>query len=138
VTRLILHQLKGTKRAGRLAELVERIYKTRRPLIIWVADEGRLQILDDFLWTYNKLAFVPHAVWSPAVGELDEPVVITSQPANPNASEVLVVGDGLPPDDWAAGFGEVHDLIPPGDEGDRRRAFWDRWGKHNGAEVESG
>ena len=136
--RLVLHQLQGPKRAGKLAELVESIYKQRRRLVVWVADEGRSQILDDFLWTYHRLAFVPHAVWSPSLGELDEPVVISSHAENPNAAEVLVVGDGFPPEDWAAGFGEVHDLIPPGDEGAQRREFWERWRRDHEVEVETG
>jgi DNA polymerase-3 subunit chi len=137
VTRLELHPLPGEKRAGELARLVERLYKERRRLIVWVSDEGRLQILDDFLWTYQKLAFVPHAVWTPSLGDLDEPVVITAAATNPSGAEVLVVGDGLPPGEWAAAFSEIHDLIPPGSKGDRRREFWSQWQRDHGGGVES-
>jgi len=127
VTRLELHDLTGSKRAGELTKLVEGLYRARRRVVIWVTDQGRLQILDDYLWTYEKLAFLPHAVWSGGGDQADEPIVLTSEPANPNGAEVLVVGDGLPPGEWAAGFDEVHDLIPPEDAGEERRAFWDRW-----------
>ena len=45
----------------------------------------------------------------------------------PNGATVLVIGDDLPGEDWAKEFDEVHDLIPPGDEGEERRAWWQRW-----------
>jgi len=126
-TKLELHDLTGPKRAGRLAKLVEALYRDRRRVVVWVADEGRLHILDEYLWTYEQLAFLPHAVWAENLGEVSEPVVLVSTPANPNGAEVLVVGDDPPPSDWAATFHEVHDLIPPGDAGDERRAFWKSW-----------
>ena len=124
---LELHPLSSPKRAGELVRLVETLVGNRRRVVVWVADEGRRQILDDYLWTYEKLAFVPHLLWSPQLGEVEDPVVLVGEPANPNRADVLVVGDELPPGTWAAGFEEVHDLIGPGDDGDRRRTFWERW-----------
>lgn len=132
--RLQLHPLPGDKRAGQLAQLVEALYKDGRRLVVWVADQGRLQILDDFLWTFRKLSFVPHSVWAPELGELDDPVALLSEPANPNRASVLVVGDDPPPGDWAASFEEVHDLIGRGEEGERRRRFWQEWAEKHEAE----
>jgi DNA polymerase-3 subunit chi len=125
--RLELHPLPGAKRAGALCHLLEKLYKQRRRVVVWVGDEGRLQILDDYLWSFRRLSFVPHAVWSPELGDLDEPVVLLAEPANPNRAEVMVVGDDPPPGDWAATFDEVHDLVPPGDGGEERRRFWQQW-----------
>jgi DNA polymerase-3 subunit chi len=124
---IVLHDLTGPKRAGRLAKLVESIYRENRRVVVWVADEGRLHILDEYLWTFEQLSFLPHAVWAENVTEFDEPVALVSVPKNPIDAEVLVVGDDPPPGDWIASFGEVHDLVPPGDEGDERRAFWRSW-----------
>jgi DNA polymerase IIIc chi subunit len=124
MTRLELHPLPGAKRAAEVADLVAKLQGERRRVVIWVSDEGRMRILDDFLWTSDKLAFLPHAVWAEGVDVTDEPVVLVSRPMNPNRAEVLVVGDGLPPLDWAAGFAEVHDLVAPGEAGEERRAFW--------------
>ena len=124
---LELHELSGTKRAGELARLVERLYKQRRRVVVWVADQGRRQILDDFLWSFERLSFVPHAIWSSELGEIDEAVALVGEPINPNRAQVLVVGDELPPAEWAAAFAEVHDLIPAGPDGDQRRGFWKQW-----------
>ena len=127
MARLELHPLSSEKRAGELAALRERLHRARSRVVVWVADEGRRQILDDYLWTFRKLAFVPHAVWSPEVGDLDDPVVLVGEPVNPNRATVLVVGDDPPPGAWAATFDEVHDLIPPGPGGEERSTFWERW-----------
>jgi DNA polymerase-3 subunit chi len=136
VTRLELHPLATEKRARDLAGLLDRIHRSGARVVVWVADEGRRQILDDYLWTYEKLAFVPHLLWNPQLGGVEDPVVLVGEPANPNRAAVLVVGDELPPGDWAAGFDEVHDLIAPGDDGDRRRAFWEQWQQSPDVEEE--
>lgn len=124
---LELHQLQSDKRAGELAALLSRLHEARARVVVWVADEGRRQILDDYLWTFQKLAFLPHVLWGPELGEMDDPVVLVGEAANPNRATVLVVGDDPPPGGWAATFDEVQDFIPPGETGDERRAFWDRW-----------
>jgi DNA polymerase-3 subunit chi len=124
VARLELHQLSTEKRAGELAGLLERLHALRKRIVVWVADEGRRQILDDYLWTFRKLAFVPHAVWSPSLGEVDDPIVLVGEPANPNGASVLVVGDDPPPAVWASKFEEIHDLIAPGEDGKERMEFW--------------
>ena len=67
--RLVLHPLPGSKRAGELTRLLDELWRAGRRVVVWVEDEGRRQILDDFLWTHHKLAFLPHALWSPAMGE---------------------------------------------------------------------
>jgi len=127
MARLELHELQTEKRAGELAALLMKLYESRSRVVVWVADEGRRQVLDDYLWTFQKLAFLPHVLWGPNLGDVEEAVVLVGEPTNPNRATVLVVGDDPPPGEWAATFDEVHDLIVPGENGDERRAFWDRW-----------
>jgi len=127
VARLELHPLSSEKRAGEVAGLVERLHHTRTRVVIWVADEGRRQILDEYLWTFRKMAFVPHLLWSPELGEVEDPVVLVGELANPNGATALVVGDEPPPGAWAATFDEVHDLIQPGPGGEERNEYWARW-----------
>jgi DNA polymerase-3 subunit chi len=128
MARLVLHDLPTDKRAGELVQLVEAMASSGRRIVVWIADDGRRKILDDYLWTFDKTSFVPHAVWQPTMGELDEPVVLVGEAANPNRADVLVVGDELPSEEWAREFDEVHDFIPPGADGDERRRWWQRWG----------
>jgi DNA polymerase IIIc chi subunit len=127
MARLELHPLSTDKRAGELAAILDTLHRRRVRVVVWVADEGRRQILDEYLWTFQKLAFVPHALWGPELGEVEDPIVLVGEPANPNHATVLVIGDDPPPGEWAATFDEVHDLIVPGEGGERRRDFWERW-----------
>lgn len=127
MTRVMTHTLPGTKRAGLVVREVERLYSEGRKTVVWVADDRLRTVLDEYLWTFEQLAFIPHIVWTENMGEVVDPVVLVSQEANPNGAEALVVADDLPPEDWASTFDEVHDFIPPGDEGIERSAWWDRW-----------
>lgn len=131
MTELQLHHLRSPKRAGELAALLGSLYREGRRIVVWVEDEGRRQILDDYLWTFEKLAFLPHILWAPELGDVEDPIVLVGTPANPNRATTLVVGDELPPGAWAATFELVHDLIPPDDDGPPRMAFWDRWKSEN-------
>jgi len=124
---LILHDLASDKRAGDLARLIESLASEGKRVAVWVADEGRRKIFDDWLWTFDRLSFVPHGVWQPGMDPSDDPVVLLGSEANPNRATVMVVGDDLPPEDWARSFDEVHDLIPPGPAGEQRRAWWQGW-----------
>jgi DNA polymerase-3 subunit chi len=127
MTRVVLHDLQSDKRAGELARLIELLAADGHRLVVWVADEGRRQIFDDWLWTFDKQSFVPHSVWQTTLGEVEDPVVLLGELGNPNGATVLVIGDDLPDENWARGFDEIHDLVPPGDEGGERRAWWQRW-----------
>lgn len=127
MARLELHELQTEKRAGELTALLSKFYESRARVVVWVADEGRRQIFDDYLWTFQKLAFLPHVLWGPNLGEVEDAIALVGEPVNPNQATVLIVGDDPPPGAWAATFDEVHDLIAPGQGGEERRAFWDRW-----------
>ena len=133
MARLDLHTLETPKRARQLAALLEQLHREGERVVVWVADEGRRQILDDYLWTFEKLAFVPHLLWSSRLGEVDDPIVLVGEPANPNHASILVVGDDLPDGSWAAGFEVVHDLVGSDEEGEVRRGFWESWRRETGS-----
>ncbi|MCP4895569.1 MAG: DNA polymerase III subunit chi [bacterium] len=127
--KLVLHDLPGSKRVGELIKVLEELYHKRVPVVVWVDDEGRRQILDDYLWTYSRLGFLPHSVWAASMGVVDDPVVLVGEEGTPNGAKVLVVGDGFPPLNWAGSFETVHDFIPPGEEGEKRRDLWHQFGE---------
>ncbi len=115
--------------------MVEELFTGGRRVAVWMADEGRRQILDEYLWTFRQLAFVPHVLWTAGMERpVEEPVVLVGEPVNPNGATVLVVGDELPPTDWVDSFEEVHDFLEPGEEGARRLAAW----REAGLDPESG
>jgi DNA polymerase-3 subunit chi len=124
VARVYLHPLPGEKRALELARLIDRLYRNGRRMVVWVADEGRRQILDEYLWTFDRLAFIPHVGWMADTGSVDDPVVLLGEPANPNRADTLLIADELAEPEWMAGFDQIHDLVPQGPEGDERRVRW--------------
>lgn len=136
MTRVMTHSLPSPKRAGLVVREVERLYGEGRKTVVWVADDRLRTILDEYLWTFEQLAFIPHVVWTEDMGEVVDPVVLVAQEANPNGAEALVVADELPPDEWVSTFDEVHDFIPPGDEGIERAAWWERWREAHKERVE--
>ena len=131
-SRLELHRLPGEKRAGEVARTVERLYHDGRRVLVWLADAGRRGIMDEYLWTFRQLAFIPHVIWDGGMGSVEEPVVLVGEPANPNGATVLVIGDDPPPAAQPAGFEEIHDFIPPGDAGAERETWWAQWRTEHG------
>ncbi|NOZ79912.1 MAG: DNA polymerase III subunit chi [Acidobacteria bacterium] len=124
MARLILHPLPGEKRAGKLAQTVEELYTAGRRLVVWVADEGRRQVLDEYLWSFRKLSFIPHVIWTDQAESPPEPVVLAGERVNPPGADTLVVGDDIPPLEWVESFEEVHDFIPPDEAGEERTRRW--------------
>lgn len=116
-----------------LAGVAEKLYLDGKKMVIWVADEGRRTILDEYLWTFRQLAFIPHVVWEEGMGEVPDRVVLLGRPVNPNQADALVIGDDLPPGEWAAGFDEVHDFVASDEAGQEREAFWADWRRAAGS-----
>lgn len=108
--RVIVHWLSGNKKALDACRLVEGLYLAGRRVQVWLADERKAAIFDEYLWTFADEAFVPHARWGDG-GEVEEPVVVTSGSLRRVAeAHVLVLLD--PPDrvENLAPFEEVHDF----------------------------
>ncbi len=128
-TRVELLELQTPKRAGELCRLIEKLHGEGCRVVVWVSDDGLRQVFDDFLWAFDDSTFIPHVLWTASMGDVEDPVVLVGEPANPNRGDELVVADEFPPEDWARSFAVVHDAIPPGEDGVERRAWWDRWMK---------
>lgn len=124
VTRVIIHRLSGSKKALDACRLVEHLYLTGRRVVVWLEDERKAKVFDEYLWTFADESFVPHVMWREGC-EVEEPVVVLPGPlANPHQADSLVLLDP-PPDLAPLGlFAEVHDFvtIAPGDAG--RVAAW--------------
>ena len=132
MTRVLFHQLPGEKRAPSVLREAIRLYEEGRPCLIWVEDSGHRAAFDEYLWNYEKLAFVPHLNWNSGMGEVVDPIVLLGEAGAPNGAEILLVGEGMPPEDWTGRFSEIHEFLPPGDKGESRRHFWEEWQKKQG------
>ena len=104
--------------------------------MIWVEDPSHRNAFDEYLWNHEKLAFIPHISWEPDMGKVQDPIVLLGEPGEGNGSEILLVADGRPPEDWAGHFFEIHEFLPPGEAGEERKAWWEAWLKEREEETQ--
>lgn len=132
VAELHLHRIDGTKRAGWVVQTVDELYRAGHRVAVWVADDSRRSILDEYLWTFEQGSFIPHVQWTPDRDEVADAVVLLGVEGNPNGATDLVVADDAPPAEWAASFERVHDVITGDGEGEERESFWQQWRDRHG------
>ena len=97
-----------------LCLLAEEQFSAGKRVLVRVQDENRAVSLDRFMWTWDKVAFLPHAFNNGSVDCLEEPIVITVREDNPNAASVLIMGhpcslDYIRQFELVIDFAEVYD-----------------------------
>ena len=92
MTRVEFIKLNRPERARILCELAEEFYLAGERVLVMVQDDNQGVTLDQFMWTWKKGAFVPHAYQSGSVECHDEPVVIVTEEENQNGAQVLLMG----------------------------------------------
>ncbi|MGY6549753.1 MAG: DNA polymerase III subunit chi [Roseinatronobacter sp.] len=60
-------------------------------------DQRALERLDQYLWTHSKAAFLPHGL-AGGPQDAEQPILLTTMPAAPNAPDVLMLIDRAPVD----------------------------------------
>lgn len=117
-----------------LPQLMEKVVERGLRAVLVVREPDRLKHVDRLLWTYKADSFLPHG--SKALGFADKQALwLTDRLENPNASQVLVVVDGLlPPKD--APFDRLLDLFDGADEAElsAARSRWKAW-RETGTEM---
>ena len=58
------------------------------------SDPQRLAALDDQLWQGPPDSFLAHGLATGEAGDADQPVLLTTQPGNPNGAKCLMAVDG--------------------------------------------
>jgi len=92
LTKVEFFKLNRPERARVLCDLAEEFYLDGQRVLVMTLDDNQGITLDRFMWTWKKGAFVPHVYDNGSVEGHDEPVVIVSEEANPNAAGVLIMG----------------------------------------------
>lgn len=84
-----------------LPELLDKTLARGWRALVRSASSDRLEHLDGWLWSYREDSFLPHGL----VGEPQEarqPVLLTTDDANPNGAQALFLIDGAEPGDLVA------------------------------------
>lgn len=78
-----------------LPRLVEKIYLQRNEVVILTPSKERAFAIDQTLWTYTPLSFIPHGCEYRDCQPNDHPVWITTTLDNINNGKVLVLVDKI-------------------------------------------
>ncbi len=107
-----------------LPVLLDRTLQRGWRAVVRVGSEERAENVAGHLWTYSKEGFLPHGTKRDGFAE-EQPVWITDQAENPNAAQVLFLGDGAESDGDGA-FATVCDLFD-GNDPEAVQAARGRW-----------
>jgi DNA polymerase-3 subunit chi len=93
-----------------ICRLVGRAWREGNEVFVQVADRPQAERIDDLLWTFQDISFVPHGICGETEG--DPPVRIGLPGAAPHTADLLVnLGEEVPP--RFAEFERVLELVPP-------------------------
>ena len=110
-----------------LPTILDRAVSRGQKVVVEVSSQERLSALDDHLWTYSDESFLPH-VTAMEADAAENPVVLTTQPHNPNAAQVRICAEGVRIPDVMDGYDRVV-LIFDGDDPDALTAAREDWKK---------
>ncbi len=75
-----------------LPRLVEKIYATGAKVVIFFEHKEQLERIDEVLWTYGQMDFLPHGTFLEKYPE-KQPIYLTTTDENPaNASILIQIG----------------------------------------------
>ncbi len=131
MTEIAFYQLRHTPLEKALPKLLEKVLESGRRAVVLGATDERLRALDAALWTYDQGSFLPHG--TAAGGRADrQPVLLTTDGANPNGATVAIAVDGILPDDIER-FERCLDMFDGRDQA-ALEAARERWKNHRDAD----
>lgn len=109
-----------------LPELLEKTLSRGWRARVRTAEPGRIEALDNLLWTYRDDSFLPHGVTGEPFAER-QPILLGGGPDNPNGAQALFLLDGDPGD--LAGYERCVVIFDGRDELALQgaRALWSRY-----------
>lgn len=91
-SRVVFVRQENPERLPDLCRLTDHYFSSGKRVLVRVEDENQAVSLDRFLWTCDRHSFLPHVFANGSVQCFNEPIVITVDENNPNASNVLIMG----------------------------------------------
>ena len=124
---VLFFHLQGRPLEQVLPTILERALSRGHKVVVEVASQERLAVLDDYLWTYSDASFLPH-VTAVEADAASNPVVLTTHAHNPNGAVVRICADGVRIPDAMDAYERVV-LIFDGDDPDALAAAREDWKK---------
>lgn len=124
MTEVLFYHLEHQPLERVLPSLVERTLARGWRAVVQAGSEERVEALDTLLWTYADESFLPHGTGRDG-NPAEQPVYLTADDTNPNASTVRFLVDGAEASDHT-GYARIVYLFDGNDEGAVARAR-ERW-----------
>lgn len=100
MTEIAFYQLRHTPLEKALPKLLEKVLDGSHRALVLGGSEERIEALNAALWTYHQDSFLPHG--TPRDGRPErQPVLLTTEHGNPNGASIVIMVDGIAPDDIA-------------------------------------
>lgn len=95
MTELRFYHLQTRTLEQALPELLMKAYGTGRRIVVRLADKGRVDAMNEWLWTWQPDSFLPHGSQKDSQPDR-QPVWLTHETDNPNGADMLVLTAGCP------------------------------------------
>jgi len=95
MTEMLFYHLERQPVAQALVALLERSLDRNWRVVVQTVSDERLEALDSHLWTYRDDSFLPHGTFREP-NAAAQPVLLTTDTANPNGATVRFLIDGAP------------------------------------------
>jgi len=125
VAEVLFFHLQGRPLEAVLPTILSRALSRGQKVAVEVGGPERLAVLDDHLWSYADDSFLPH-VTAAEPDAAANPVVLTTQPGNPNGAQVRICADGVRIPDAMDAYERVV-LIFDGDDPEALGAAREDW-----------
>ena len=133
-TRIGFYHLIRSPLEKALPEILDKALKAGLRVVVMAGSPERVAYLDSLLWTWQADSWLPHGTARDGDADL-QPVFITDQDDNPNSATMLVMTDGVIPDDVSR-FERALTLFDGKDDDavQQARGLWKTW-KDQGFEL---
>ena len=103
---ILFYHLTESKLEDALPPLLDKSVERGWRVVVQTTDEERRDFLDTHLWTWREDSFLPHGT-DAADFASDQPILLTTGPANDNHATVRFIIDGAPPPPSLDGYDRV-------------------------------
>jgi DNA polymerase III, chi subunit len=93
---ILFYHLTESKLEDALPPLLEKSLERGWVVVVQTADAARRDALDTHLWTWREESFLPHGT-DDGADAAEQPVLLTTEPGNPNGASVRFIVDGAEP-----------------------------------------
>lgn len=99
-----------------VCRLIEKIYKQGHHFYIHTPDHSTAKQLNDLLWTFNDISFIPHAIYDAALNPAQKPPILIGYDEQTKLTGEILVNLTSRAPEFFAQFSRIIEIIPSQDE----------------------